>query len=86
MKKIIPWLVLSLIAAPAAFGQVVPIPTDGPPIAIPFLGQIVALIVAIFGLVSAIVPDSKMPKIVAQIVNFLALNFGQARNAPDDAE
>ena len=51
-------------------------------IGIPYLAQIVAVIVAIFALVSAIIPDSKMPPIVTQIVNFLAPNFGNARNDP----
>lgn len=52
------------------------------PLEIPYLVQIVGVIVAVFGLVSVIIPDEKMPTIVKQIVNFLALNFGNARNDP----
>lgn len=55
---------------------------DAPPLEIPYIAQIVGVIVAVFGLVSAIVPDEKMPTIVKQIVNFLALNFGNAKNDP----
>lgn len=50
---------------------------------IPYLAQVVGLIVAIFGLVSAFVPDEKMPPLVKQIVNWLALNIGKAKNAPN---
>ena len=57
---------------------------DAPPLEIPYIGQIVSVIVAVFALVSAIVPDEKMPTIVKQIVNFLALNFGHAKNAPEE--
>lgn len=50
---------------------------------IPFVGQIVAVIVSIFSLVSAIIPARSMPEIVTRIVNFLALNFLNARNDPN---
>lgn len=50
---------------------------------IPFGPESMAVLVAICGLVSAIVPDSKMPGPVAAVINFLALNFGNARNHPD---
>ena len=77
--RLILWIVAAVMFAPIALAQ-----AEAPPIAIPFVAQIVGVIVAVFALVSAIIPDSKMPKIVGQIVNFLALNFGQARNSPPE--
>lgn len=51
---------------------------------IPYGVHIMALLVAIAGLVSAIVPDEKMPGPVAAVLNFIALNFGAAKNAPTE--
>ena len=59
---------------------------QGDPIEIPYLAQVVGVIVAVFGLVSAFVPDKKMPAIVKQIVNFLAFNFLNAKNDPAQDE
>lgn len=50
---------------------------------IPYGGEVVAIIVAVFSLVSAIVPDDKMPAIVSKIMNVLALNVGRAKNDPN---
>ena len=47
---------------------------------IPYGLEIVAVLVAVAGLVSAIVPDNKLPKPVAAVLNFIALNFGNAKN------
>ena len=49
---------------------------------IPYGVEILALVVAIAGLVSAAVPDSKMPKWLATVLNFVALNVGNAKNDP----
>lgn len=49
---------------------------------IPYGIEIMTMLVAIAGLVSAVVPDSKMPGPVATVLNFIALNFGNARNDP----
>lgn len=69
-------ILMSLLFAFPAMAQ------DGSSIEIPYIAQVIGVIVAVFALVSAIIPDSKMPPIVKQIVNFLALNFGNARNDP----
>ena len=53
---------------------------------IPNGGEIVAFISALAALVSAFVPDGKWPGgangIVAKVVNYLAFNFGKAKNDP----
>jgi hypothetical protein len=53
---------------------------------IPNGAEVVAFIVALFALVAAFVPDSKWPGgangIVAKAVNFMAFNFGKAKNDP----
>lgn len=49
---------------------------------IPNGAEIVAFIVATAALISAFVPDSKMPAPVAKVLNFLALNVGKAKNDP----
>lgn len=49
---------------------------------IPNGAEIVAFIVALAALISAFVPDSKMPAPVAKVLNFLALNVGKAKNDP----
>lgn len=50
--------------------------------AIPYGPQVAALVVAISALVSAIVPDDKLPGPVAKVLNWLALNVGKAANDP----
>jgi|CoawatStandDraft_6_1074263.scaffolds.fasta_scaffold218298_1 hypothetical protein len=47
---------------------------------IPYGIEIMSLVVAIAGLVSAVVPDSKMPAIVSTVLNWLAMNWGHAAN------
>jgi hypothetical protein len=53
---------------------------------IPNGAEVVAFIVALFALVAAFVPDSKWPGgangVVAKAVNFMAFNFGKAKNDP----
>lgn len=49
---------------------------------IPNGGEIVAFVVATAALISAFVPDSKMPAPLAKVLNFLALNVGKAKNDP----
>ena len=44
--------------------------------------EILAFIVALASLVSAFVPDSKLPAPVAKVLNWLALNVGKAKNDP----
>ena len=50
---------------------------------IPYGVEVMALIIAIASIVSAAVPDSKLPKSVAAVLNFLAANFGAAKNDPN---
>ena len=75
-RRLLALLLLAALWASPAFAQDSSLPE------IPYLAQIVGVIVAVFGLVSVIVPDEKMPPIVKSIVNFLAMNFGNARNDP----
>lgn len=49
---------------------------------IPNGAEIVAFVVATAALISAFVPDSKLPAPVAKVLNFLALNVGKAKNDP----
>lgn len=49
---------------------------------IPNGAEIVGFVVALAALISAFVPDSKMPGPIAKILNFLALNVGKAKNDP----
>ena len=49
---------------------------------IPLEAQIVTLVVTIFGIIAAVIPDEKMPSWLARIINFIALNVGKAKNAP----
>lgn len=49
---------------------------------IPHGAEIVAFVVATAALISAFVPDSKLPGPVAAVLNFLALNVGKAKNDP----
>ncbi len=43
---------------------------------------IVPVVIAIASAVSAAMPDSKMGGVMAKVVNFCALNFGNAKNDP----
>jgi hypothetical protein len=47
---------------------------------IPNGGVILMLIGSISAVISAFVPDDKMPKTVARILNAFALNVGKAKN------
>jgi hypothetical protein len=49
---------------------------------IPNGGVILMLIGSIAAVISAFVPDDKMPKVVGKILNALALNVGKAKNDP----
>ncbi len=49
---------------------------------IPYGLEAGGLVVSICALVSAIVPDSKMPAPVAAVLNFIGMNWGRARNDP----
>lgn len=49
------------------------------------VGHAVSAVVAIFSLVSAIVPDRSMPSWLTSLVNFLAINIGNAKNDPAQA-
>ncbi len=44
---------------------------------------LIPIVVSIAALISAIVPDDKMPKWAAMILNWLALNVGKAKNDPN---
>ena len=46
---------------------------------------ILPAIVAVASAISALVPDSKMGTFMARIVNFAALNMGQAKNDRDQS-
>jgi hypothetical protein len=50
---------------------------------IPYGIEAMTLLIAIMALVSAIVPDSKLPGWMSAGINFLALNFGKAKNDPN---
>lgn len=50
---------------------------------VPYGVQVLALVIAIAGLLSAVIPDEKMPKWLSAGLNFLAVNVGKAKNAPD---
>ena len=47
---------------------------------IPYGIEIMSFVVAIASLVSAVVPDSKLPSIVSTVLNWLAMNWGHAAN------
>jgi hypothetical protein len=47
---------------------------------IPFGLESFTVIVAVAALISAIVPDEKMPEWLSKIINTLALNVGKAKN------
>ena len=53
---------------------------------VPNGAEIASLLVAIFAVVAAFVPDSKWPGgangLVAKAVNFMAFNFNKAKNDP----
>jgi len=49
---------------------------------VPFGLEILSVLVAVAALISAVVPDSKLPAPVSTVLNFIALNFGAARNDP----
>ncbi len=54
-----------------------------------FIGQIkygseiLAMVVAIAAVLSAVIPDEKLPGWLATGLNFLAVNVGKAKNAPN---
>lgn len=50
---------------------------------IPYGLQALAVVMAIAALVSAVVPDDKMPKWLSAGLNFLAANVGKAKNDPN---
>jgi hypothetical protein len=50
---------------------------------IPNGGVIIMLVGAIAAVVSAFVPDDKMPSWLGTILNALALNVGKAKNDPN---
>lgn len=50
---------------------------------IPYGIEALTLLIAIMGLVSAIVPDRKLPGWLSAAINFLALNVGKAKNDPN---
>jgi hypothetical protein len=50
---------------------------------IPYGLQALAIVVAVASLVSAAVPDEKMPTWVSAGLNFLAANVGKAKNSPN---
>ncbi len=49
---------------------------------VPYGVQGLALLMAIAGILSAVIPDDKMPKWLAAGLNFLAANIGKAKNDP----
>mgnify|MGYP003652032570 CR=1 FL=1 len=44
--------------------------------------EILTLLIAFAGLLSAVIPDGKMPPLLAKVLNFVALNIGRASNDP----
>ena len=77
---LVPLVALAQEAAPSQI--VITDPTGGILSAIPGGIYIYALVVAIAGLVSTFVADSKLPKFVATVLNWLSLNVGKAKNDP----
>jgi hypothetical protein len=53
---------------------------------IPNGGVILMLIGSIAAVVSAFVPDDKMPGWLGKIINVLALNVGKAKNDPNSTK
>jgi len=49
---------------------------------IPYGIDLLAILVAVASILSAAIPDSKMPSVVAKVINFVAVNFGAAKNDP----
>ncbi len=50
---------------------------------IPYGIDILAILVAVASILSAAIPDTKMPAVLAKIINFVAVNFGAAKNDPN---
>ena len=50
---------------------------------VPYGAVIFSLVISIAALLSAVIPDEKMPSWLAKVLNFLAVNIGKAKNAPD---
>jgi hypothetical protein len=50
---------------------------------IPYGAQGLAIVIAVASIVSAAVPDKKMPKWLGVGLNFLAANVGKAKNDPN---
>ena len=49
---------------------------------IPYGVDAIAILVAFASIISAAIPDTKMPGWRAKVINFVAVNFGAAKNAP----
>lgn len=77
---LVPLIAMAQDEAPSQI--VITDPTGGMLSAIPGGIYIYALVVAIAGLVSTFVADSKLPKFVATVLNWLSLNVGKAKNDP----
>jgi hypothetical protein len=50
---------------------------------IPYGIDILAILVAAASILSAAIPDTKLPAWLAKIINFVAVNFGAAKNDPE---
>ncbi len=50
---------------------------------VPYGAVVLSVIISISALLSAVIPDEKMPSWLAKVLNFLAVNIGKAKNAPD---
>jgi len=49
---------------------------------IPYGVDALAIIIAAASIISAAIPDTKLPEWLAKILNFIAVNFGAAKNDP----
>jgi hypothetical protein len=49
---------------------------------IPYGVDALAILVALASILSAAIPDTSLPSWLAKIINFVAVNFGAAKNDP----
>ena len=47
------------------------------------VGAVVTVTVTVASVLSALIPDEKMPKWLATVLNMLAANVGKAKNMPN---
>ncbi len=78
--KTLLWFSFLFLVASPAFAQHVAATDEGLSFEM-IAGLVVAVVVPLFSLISAFIPDEKMPTWLEKLVNLLAMNVGKAKNA-----